>query len=172
MNRAVNLLETLEDVLQLLRRNPATSIADHYLDCKVLLSAKSSRFVEYVRCDCDGTCAAYLTAFAVRLDTAALIFLASPITYFGVSPWSTLNSNPRRTACKGSVFNGLYSLFPGYIFIRIICTIRFCLDSSVVTYPPALTFVTHSFITSFATVFSNIQRDSIIRASYEFRTGR
>ena len=55
--------------------------------------------------------------------------------------------------CKESVFNGLYSLFPCFISIRIICTIRFCLVSSVVTYLPALTFVTHSLITSFATVF-------------------
>ena len=56
-------------------------------------------------------------------------------------------------SCKGSISNGLYSLFTCFISIRIICTIRLCLDSSVITYLPALTFVTQSFITSFATVF-------------------
>ena len=59
--------------------------------------------------------------------------------------------------CKGSVFNGLYSLFTCFISIRIICTIRFCLVSSVVTYLPALTFVNHLVRYSLSLIYEGIR---------------
>jgi hypothetical protein len=48
MSRRVDLLELSEDALQLLGRNPTTSIADHDLNRDVPFSAKSIRFVKYV----------------------------------------------------------------------------------------------------------------------------
>ena len=63
----------------------------------------------------------------------------------------------RLRLCNGSVFNGLYSLFTCFISIRIICTIRFCLVSSVVTYRPAPTFVNHLVRYSLSLIYKGVR---------------
>ena len=50
--------------------------------------------------------------------------------------------------CKYPIILGLYSLLTRFISFLFICTVRFCLVSSVVTYHPAQ----HSVIISFSTV--------------------
>jgi len=82
VSRGVDLLEFSEDALQLLWRSLTTNIADDNLDCGVSFSAGSIRFVEYVLSLTDPR-AVYLTSFEVRIETAVLAFLGSPMTYAG-----------------------------------------------------------------------------------------
>jgi hypothetical protein len=111
VSRGVDLLEFSEDALQLLGRNPTTSIADNNLDCNVSFSAKSIRFVKYVCCHCDGPLRSILDSICSEVGDGSFDLLASPMTYFGVFPGSTLNSNfapdrlqPRRELARPSTF--------------------------------------------------------------------
>jgi hypothetical protein len=81
-----------------LGRDPTTSIADKNLDCNVPFSAESIRIVKYVCCHLDGSVRSILDRIGSEVGGGSLTFLASTMTYLGVFPGPTWNSNSRRTA--------------------------------------------------------------------------
>ena len=114
MSRAVNLLEISEDTLQLLRQNPATSIADHNLDCNVPLSARSIQFVEYMCCDCDGTLRGVLDSICSEVGDSGFdlscipnhVFWGISVVNFELQP-APDSLQPRRELARHSGFISL-----------------------------------------------------------------